>query len=97
MKDIIELIIEIAEGNPGAITVIKKLEWYSKWFEMIQYMKKIGLTGSKIWISYKDTFHQDIDKFANYLRQGMAKDMEFSHFNEQEKNMKYPKFTGKYK
>lgn len=79
MDYISELIMEVSKGNPGALTVIKRLEWYSKWFELIKFMKKIDLVGGEIWAKYKDEFHQDIDKFERWLEEEMYKDREFEH------------------
>lgn len=75
----IDLAVKLSEGNPGAATVLRELMWYSKWFEMLQYMERTGLKGPAIWILYKDTYHRNIEEFVKHLSHEMAKDAEFKH------------------
>lgn len=77
-----KLILEVVQGNPGAITVIKKLEWYRLWFEMIRHLHKHGPKGGELWALYKDVHHQDIDRLARDLEARMAKEKETAHFFE---------------
>lgn len=91
LDDTLKLIYEVSQGNPGALTVIKRLEWYSKWFEMLRWFKKHNVVGGEIWAKYKDEYHQDIDKFARWLQEEMDKDKEFEH-HFINPNIKLPKF-----
>ena len=63
-----ELILKIAEGNPGALTVITQLMWYRNWEEMLNWMFKTGLTGSKIWEKYKDEYHESWSDFGDWVQ-----------------------------
>lgn len=52
-----EMILDLCEGNPGAINVLMSLcnlNQDIKWFE------ENGIRGSKIWVAYKDLSNQDI-------------------------------------
>lgn len=91
LEDTFKLVYEVCQGNPGALSVLKKLEWYSHWFEMMQYMKKIGLVGPNIWIKYKDEYHENIDKFAQDIEFQMMNDREFEHHFLQ--GHKFPRFN----
>lgn len=80
MEETFELIMKVSKGNPGALSVIKQLEWYSRWYEMLKFLDKKGIVGGEIWAKYKDEFHQDASKFARWLEDEMARDKEFEHF-----------------
>jgi hypothetical protein len=51
-----ELVVEVAKGNPGALSVIKELAWFSRWFEIMTWCKD-NLSGHLLWGKYKDEFH----------------------------------------
>lgn len=86
MKDIKQLVVEVGAGNPGAYTVMKELEWFSHWYEMLVYLRREGIVGGKLWELYKDTYHQSGHDLGHYLDDCLAKDKEFKHFREQENN-----------
>lgn len=66
---LLDLAVEVADGNPGAITVIKELQWFTHWDEILKYCKKSGLTGSHLWMKYKDVFHQDIHALGHWIEE----------------------------
>lgn len=66
-KETAALAMHVADGNPGAIRVIKELEWYSHWYDFMRYLKAMDITGSKVWEIYKDIHKQDIDSMAKWL------------------------------
>lgn len=80
ITDGMDLALEVAQGNPGALSVIRQLMWYSKWHEMMRYMLKNKIVGPEVWVLYKDKFHEDITKTAEHLEKLMSKDKEFKHF-----------------
>lgn len=87
MKDpLMQAILTVTAGNPGAMTVIKKLEWFSKWHEMVYHLEEHGPRGDELWSLYKDEYHQDIFKLGDELENRLAKDRRFRHFREQEMN-----------
>ncbi len=59
-----KLIEEVSEGNPGALTVIRELMWFSRWEKMLKYFKDIGLTGGKLWAQCSDDYHLDFHAFG---------------------------------
>ena len=66
-----KLILEIADGNPGAITVIRELQWFSRWEKMLRYFKEIGLTGGSLWARFKDDYHQSVHDFGHAIEKEM--------------------------
>lgn len=58
MDSTMKLITEVAEGNPGAMRVIKELQWFTKWFDMMLCLKRHNMTGGKLWELYKDKHHE---------------------------------------
>ena len=55
-----QIIIDIANNNPGAYAVISQLMWFSGWFKMMQHLKDNNIIGSKLWAEFKDVYHSDI-------------------------------------
>ncbi len=93
MKDPIEVALEVAQGNPGAIQVIKELQWFNHWYEMMCYCLKNKIVGPELWILYKDKYHKDIMKLGYHLQKETLQDKEFEHFNNEDPNYhKIPKF-----
>lgn len=65
--DVEDLVLIIAEGNPGAATLCMRLMHRARWFEIMQYLSAHGPRGSKLWELYKDVFEEDIFKFGDCL------------------------------
>lgn len=63
---------EVADGNPGAWRVVQELMWFSRWYEMMQWLKIKGITGSKLWMLYKDEHNQDKFKTGDYIQKQMG-------------------------
>lgn len=68
-----DLIIELSQGNPGAINVMMQMSFFPEWREMLKWMKKNFVTGSKIWIMYKDDFGQDLIAMGQDIRASMKR------------------------
>lgn len=79
MKDIQEIILGVAQGNPGAMTVIRELQWFNHWYEMLQFCLKKEYVGGRLWSMWKDDFHMSNHDFGNWLNQETLKDKEFEH------------------
>lgn len=73
-----DIVVKMAEGNPGAATVLIKL--------LTQPDKRIGLFlvlwldefeiyGPSIWILYKDWCFENIDLLVDSIRNGTAKSL----------------------
>lgn len=69
-----ERIIDLCEGNPGALTVLIQMvqaaqvmgQTYTLPF-LFDYMKEQGLTGPEIWILFKDECDEDFSLFLQTL------------------------------
>lgn len=68
---IMEMIMDVAQGNPGAIRVIRELQWFTKWYEIMKYCKKKGIVGDKLWIMYKDEFECNSHDLGRKLEKDM--------------------------
>lgn len=79
-----EIIIDIAEGNPGAITLCMRLQVRDRWIVILDHLLKVGPKGSQLWMLYKDTFKADFTKFAEHLEKRMS---EGSNIRELEKDV----------
>lgn len=66
-EDIVELIMKVAEGNMGGAAICKQL-WDRGEVELIEKLLEKGITGSNIWIKYKDEHGENIDSFIKELR-----------------------------
>ena len=59
--EIKDLIIEMSEGNPGAISVMMQLAVFKEgWLPMLKILKANNYTGDKIWMLYKDECGEDL-------------------------------------
>lgn len=60
-----DLVVEMSEGNPGAITVMMQLINRDQMggFMRILDLDDMNIRGSQVWIGYKDHCGQDIEKF----------------------------------
>lgn len=72
-KYIQELVFEVTKGNPGALTVVRELQWFSRWEKMLRYFKEIGLTGGALWAKCKDEYHLSFHDFGTAIDQEMLK------------------------
>lgn len=56
------LIMDVADGNPGALTILMSREgmWFSNWLPCIRWLQKKGIRGSAIWEDVKDNYKMDI-------------------------------------
>ncbi len=66
-----DLILEVSQGNPGALTAIRELQWFSRWEKMLRYFKETGLVGGALWAKFKDEYHQSIHDFGHAIDKEM--------------------------
>lgn len=60
-EEIKDLIIEMSEGNPGAINVMMQMQVFKEsWKPMLETLNANAYTGSKIWMLYKDECKEDL-------------------------------------
>jgi len=73
-ENIIEKIVELTEGNPGAISVLSKIVVYfevvedekereSSILETFNCLEESNIKGSKIWIMFKDRNKGNLQSF----------------------------------
>lgn len=86
-----KLALDVAKGNPGALTVIDQLLYYSDWFQMMEWCRDNGFTGSKLWEQYKDVFGQDFSMLADWIHKHMFQDAQ------ELKTLKLPKMPKKFR
>lgn len=61
-----DALLEIAEGNAGAISVISTLVKTGE-FYYIDDLKTLGIRGPMIWMLYKDVCKQNIEKLRKII------------------------------
>ncbi len=64
-----ELLIDLGEGNPGAISVLRMMlqEYPDDSFEITEKLVKHQIKGSNLWLLFKQN-QQDIHTFVNYVK-----------------------------
>ena len=73
-KDAIEAMVLMAEGNPGAITVLMGVAQHpAGGLEEIKRLDEQGIYGSSLWIAYKDECGEDMNKMLADLADGSLK------------------------
>lgn len=65
------LVKDVCQNNPGALTVITRLQWFNKWEKMLEYFKDTEIVGGALWAKYKDEFHEDIYAFGHAIEHEM--------------------------
>jgi hypothetical protein len=62
------LIRDVADGNFGALKIVKDLMYFTQWYGMMSLLKKRGIIGSVLYSKVIDEFHRDHMKFGEYLK-----------------------------
>ena len=68
-----ERIINICNGNPGALSVFKLIsDTYSEYLDnILNKLENNNIKGSDIWIIYKSECNKNIDYFLNHILHGI--------------------------
>lgn len=66
--DMKEAIVQMSEGNPGAINVLIQLMKDPMEFIDILNLDDMNMRGSQIWIAYKDHCKEDIEALRKAIR-----------------------------
>jgi hypothetical protein len=54
-----QLVIDVMDGNPGALMIIQRLMYFSTWEPLLHHLKMQGLVGSKLWRVVKDDYAEN--------------------------------------
>lgn len=61
-------IIDLTDGNPGALTVLSKVANEPNSGTLIQILEHHDVRGPEVWKLYKDECDEDIDAFVEHIR-----------------------------
>ena len=59
-----QLILDVMDGNPGALTIVDRLMAFPRWGQLLQHLCNCGLIGSTLWQVVQDDYGQDWMQFA---------------------------------
>ena len=66
---VIDIVIRMAEGNPGAVSVLTQMtRGYDTALEILG-LDDMNVRGSQIWVGYKDHCGEDLAKFIECIHQ----------------------------
>ncbi len=60
-----DVIYKVAEGNPGALSVCGRLDYSN-----LTKLHRMGITGSMVWVAYKDICKEDIEVLKDKIEDG---------------------------
>lgn len=60
-------LLQIADGNPGALTVLGQMLANPVFKHIPSRLEQMGLTGSKLWVAYKDACQSDISTLCSCI------------------------------
>lgn len=73
-KSTIELINEVVAGHPGAYIAQEKLQYHTKWFDMMVWLNENKYVGIKLWEVYKDQFKENLFAMGIWIEEQMTDD-----------------------
>ena len=59
-----KLIIDVMDGNPGALTIIRSLLELPTWHQLLHHLKNNWLVGSELWRMVKDDYNHNVAWFV---------------------------------
>lgn len=67
-----DTIIDLAEGNPGAVTVLSQIarQRPNESDDLFDTLAAMNLRGSRIWLGYKDYCGEDLTEFISCVESG---------------------------
>jgi hypothetical protein len=71
-NDTKQLIIDVMDGNPGALTIIRQLMTFATWHQILHHLRGQGLVGTELWRVVNDDFQHDYQAFVNMLLSRMT-------------------------
>lgn len=64
---LLDLLVKMAEGNPGAAVVLSKMANHKNGYTSILILQSLNILGWKIWFGYKDGCDMNIEKFIELI------------------------------
>lgn len=83
--------MKVTRGVLGAVTVINKIG-----VEHIPFLLEKGITGSKLWVLYKDLCGQNATNTINLLKTLKKNEEHSIYIERKQKNMKVFEYLSKY-
>ncbi len=62
-----DVVVKMAEGNPGAVTVLMRLLQDDKMLEILG-LDDMNIRGTQIWVAWKGWAHEDMETFLNGIK-----------------------------
>ncbi len=59
------LILDVIDGNPGALLIIRRLMYFAPWHFLLRRLKARGLIGSRLWQVVKDDYCHNWTQFVH--------------------------------
>jgi hypothetical protein len=56
--------MDVMDGNPGAFVVIRRLMYFTMWYQLLGHLKAQGLIGSRLWQVVKDDYAHNWTQFV---------------------------------
>jgi hypothetical protein len=74
MSIAIDACIELSDGNPGAIVVIRELSgaFPRKWSEILMFLMEHGPRADALWVRYRDLCGEDAELLGRDLLARMS-------------------------
>ena len=69
-----QLIMDVMDGNPGAFVVIRRLMYFTMWYQLLRHLKDQGLIGSRLWQVVKDEYGHNWTHFVSDQLVQMGRD-----------------------
>lgn len=60
-----QLILDVMDGNPGALTIIRNLMSCTIWYQLLHFLRSQRLVGSELWRVVKDEYAHDYGRFVD--------------------------------
>ena len=64
-RETTQLVMDVMDGNPGALSVIQQLMMFrTLWHPMLHHLKSQGVIGSELWRQVRDDYAADWRRFG---------------------------------
>ena len=74
MASVKDIVLDMSDGNPGAMRVLLKMMELPNWEKPLLWMKKNGYVSDKIWMLYKDDHKEDLLSMFTWVCEQIKKE-----------------------